>query len=77
MGITLVGTLLFPIEVAVPWGILAALAHYDLRTSAPEVVSVVAGGSASATSSRAARARSARNLQAFDIHGDLQGPRRT
>lgn len=40
MSVTFLGTLFLPIDVAVLAGILTALGHYVLRTSAPDVVPV-------------------------------------
>jgi SulP family sulfate permease len=41
MVVTLVGTLLFPLQYAILGGILISLAYYLLRTSTPQVVSVL------------------------------------
>lgn len=41
MIVTLAGTLLFPLQYAIPGGILISLAYYLLRTSTPQVVSVL------------------------------------
>lgn len=70
MGITLIGTLLLPIEVAVLSGILAALAHYVLQTSAPEVVAVVPDNQFRHFQPRGSRPQCPQ-LAIFDIQGDL------